>query len=536
MVGPESFPAQAPIPSRHQAPDWGRLAWAVVAVGALLRLVRFALDSPLWWNEAFLAVNFLRRNFTALLRPLDYGQVAPIGFLWAELAVVETLGFREWTLRLVPLVGGLLALVAFRRLALAAAPGLGGLLAVAILAASYHPIRLAAEVKPYATDLLVAAMLLALAVGWLRQRRNLRPLVALAGLVPLALGVSHPAVFVAGGLTLALALPAWRAGPGARWAWLALGIGTVATFGGIYAVQTGAQSAATLAGMRAYWSDAFPPLDTPSRLPGWLVATHTGRMLAYPGGGDGGGSTATALLVIVGVAALLRRGDRAVLAALLAPFALTLVAAALRRHPYGGHPRVTQHLAPALCLLTGLGLAAIGARLRRPGAAGRFAIACLLALLGIGVVPLLGDVARPYRTTVERDARDFARRFWPEITRDAEVACLRWDLRGAPWESPDFDTALYLANQAISRPAHSRPSDLERVTSDHPLRCVLYHSGREPEPDLGDWLGDMQQRFRLVGQEERPVGTRGWVRVLTFVPGDREAPSSPVAGRPAAVE
>ena len=36
---------------------------------------------------------------------------------------------------------------------------------------------------------------------------------ALVAAVPLALGLSHPAVFVAGGISLALAAKAWKARP-----------------------------------------------------------------------------------------------------------------------------------------------------------------------------------------------------------------------------------------------------------------------------------------------------------------------------------
>ena len=51
------------------------------------------MNYPLWWDEAFVAVNFIRRDYLDLLRPLNYGQVCPILFLWCELTVVKILGF-----------------------------------------------------------------------------------------------------------------------------------------------------------------------------------------------------------------------------------------------------------------------------------------------------------------------------------------------------------------------------------------------------------------------------------------------------------
>ena len=37
--------------------------WAFVGLGVLLRIARYLMDYPLWWDEAFLAVNFIRRDY-----------------------------------------------------------------------------------------------------------------------------------------------------------------------------------------------------------------------------------------------------------------------------------------------------------------------------------------------------------------------------------------------------------------------------------------------------------------------------------------
>ena len=77
-------------------------------------LPAYLLDFPLWWDEAFVAVNFLRRGYLDLLRPLDYGQVCPLLFLWAELTAVRWSGFSEWSLRLFPLACAVASVVLFR--------------------------------------------------------------------------------------------------------------------------------------------------------------------------------------------------------------------------------------------------------------------------------------------------------------------------------------------------------------------------------------------------------------------------------------
>ena len=152
-----------------------RATWAFVGLGVLLRVVRYLMDYPLWWDEAFLAVNFIRRGYLDLLRPLDYSQVCPILFLWIELTVVKLAGFSEWSLRLFPLACAGASVVVFRHVAGRVVRGVPLLLAVGIFAVSFHPIRHAADVKPYASDLLVALVLLVPVFAWLARPGPDRP-------------------------------------------------------------------------------------------------------------------------------------------------------------------------------------------------------------------------------------------------------------------------------------------------------------------------------------------------------------------------
>ena len=78
-----------------------------VTVGIVLRLVRYALAMPLWGDEASLALNIVNRGYAGLLHPLDYYQVAPIGFLWSERAVYSHWGMSESAMRLLPMAAGL---------------------------------------------------------------------------------------------------------------------------------------------------------------------------------------------------------------------------------------------------------------------------------------------------------------------------------------------------------------------------------------------------------------------------------------------
>jgi hypothetical protein len=164
-----------------------------------------------------LAENFLDQGFLDLLWPLENHQVAPIGFLWIELACVRALGFSEWSLRLFPLLCGIGSLFVFRHVAARLLAGIPLVLAVGCLAVAKAPSGLSANAKPYACDLFVAVVLLALAVEWLRRPDRTTWLWGLAAALPLAFALSFPAVFVAGAISLALVAPAWRCGQRRTW-------------------------------------------------------------------------------------------------------------------------------------------------------------------------------------------------------------------------------------------------------------------------------------------------------------------------------
>lgn len=494
-----------------QARRLDRAVWGCVAAGITLRLARYAMDFPLWWDEAFVAVNLLRRGFLDLLRPLDYGQVCPPLFLWAELAAVRLLGFSEWTLRLFPLGCAVASVPLFAFAAGRVFTGVPRLAAVAVFAVSYHPIRHAADVKPYASDLLVALVVLAVTLDGLRRPEHSRAgrLWLLALFAPLALSLSHPSVFAVAGAVAVWAPVVWRdANRRLRIAYAAFATSALTSFLVVYIGFTRHQAAATLALMQAQWQAGFPPFDSPAALAGWLVRVHTGDLFAYPCGGERGGSVLTTTLVLLGALMLWRTRRRAVLLACVAPYVLALAAAAIRRYPFGGvtdgsPARVVQYLVPAICLLAGAG-SAVGldlvrdARRRR-----RIGLAGLVVLAAIGIAPLVAEARHPYRSYQAQRAREFARRFWPEVSQGGVTpVCLRWDLGLPGWDSINLNVAVYLCNQAIYAP-HRRPGSAEGNSrpslnaGDRPMRYIL--SLCDPaDPRVASWLDEMRRSRGLA--------------------------------------
>lgn len=490
-----------------------RAAWGFVALGIVVRVCRYLLRFPLWGDESALAANFLDRGYLELLRPLDFQQVSPPLFAWIESTAVWILGFNEYSLRLFPFLCGLASVVLFRHVASRLMRGTALLLAVAIFSVAYYPLRHSAEVKQYASDLLVALGLLALAIEWWRRPERVGWLWALAAAVPVSLALSHPAVFVAGGVSVALLPLVWRSGR--RQAWFAYAMVNVAMIGAfalVFAISTGPQIAATNAEgiMKVYWAEAFPPVTRPIQFAVWLASVHTGQLFAYPFGGADHGSGALALgCCLVGVVFLVRQRRGFVLALCLAPFAVTFVAAAVGRYPYGGFARTSQHLAPAICLLAGLGGARLIARIRRPSLrhGSLIAAASLLAMFATG--QMIRDLTHPYRTEHDQRVREFARWFWNDKAIDAELVCTRADLNQGFFKATYLwrGIAQYLCNQRIYSPRHrdgGSADDWESMSPARPLRCVVFSRPglSRDEAAFTGWLADMQARFEWVGYEK----------------------------------
>lgn len=382
---------------------------ALVVLGLLWRTLRFALNFPFSADEASTGLHFLERGVTGLLLPLGYAQVAPVGFLLSELGIARMVGASETALRLLSWLEGVLALLLFWRLALITLRARSALLAIGIFGSAYYVVRHSTEAKPYAGDLLIALVFISLAWAVLDRADDARPWAGLLLLAPAAVWFSYPAVFVAGGAGMVLALKVVRAPTPRKVAALfAYGFLLAGSFLAMYLLVGRAQAQNIPGWMQDYWSDAFPPILQPWRLPLWLLDTHTGVMLAYPAGGARGGSTFTFLCVVAGAAALSRtRRDLVML--LLSPLPLAFVAAALRRYPYGDAIRTSLYMAPAFCLLAGAGLEKILKMVLPPRVASRGIRAAAAALAVIAVAGMAIDVAWPYKTPEDAGTRRVVR-------------------------------------------------------------------------------------------------------------------------------
>src|SRR5207248_5000196 len=134
-------------------------------------------------------------------------------------------------------------------------------------------------------------------VGWATWRdvRSYGHWLALIGVTVLGVWCSYPVVFPAAVVALLLGARVVRERsfrPAILW--LTYGFLMTASWGVMFFGFAGPQArhAAFLPELHT-WSNAFPPLEEPWKLPWWLLDIHTGQMLAYPHGGHDFGSKLT---------------------------------------------------------------------------------------------------------------------------------------------------------------------------------------------------------------------------------------------------
>lgn len=394
------------------------LSLLFLLMGVVARVNRYAINGAIWGDEAMLAFNLATRDWFGLTHMLDKMQTAPILFLWSERAMLLLLGSSEYALRLLPLFAGIAALFVFADFARRATSPLAAMLAIGLLAVARWPISLSATVKPYASDLLVAAVFINLAHRWWLTPTKLWPLVMLTIITPIALSASYTAVFVAGGVALFL-LPRvwWDASPRVKGLYGIFVLLMVCTFCLNYLLhihgQLEEQGRALAEFMRRYWADGFPPAE-PIAFLRWAILINTGRLFAYPVGDANGGSVFTFLLFLWGIRILWRRGPRPLLVLLLVPFLLNFLAAVLGKYPYGGCCRLSQHLAPAICLIVGVAFQELIERFSSNHKAWlrNTAVVCTF-LFGIGVAIIAVDLASPDHDPISAWSRGVHR----EITR-----------------------------------------------------------------------------------------------------------------------
>jgi hypothetical protein len=158
---------------------------------------------------------------------------------------------------------------------------------------------------------------------------------------------------------------------------------------------------------------------------------------------------------------------------------MNLGGAMLRRYPYADSPRIGQHLAPAICLLIGVGAAALIRTFVPTGAAMRNVL--ILLFIAAVILGLSGPLALLIQPTsalrADRSARQFVRGLLRQIPPDATVAVLQ------PANESSVLMRWYLHEWPGRIVWNAQPADLLRQTST-PIWFISTVPNAESESDI----------------------------------------------------
>ena len=132
-----------------------------ILIGVSVALLDLIQNKSLWLDEACLALNIVSKSYLELLKPLDYGQVSPIGFLFIEKFLNDTCGPQEWALRSFPFICFIISIYLFFYLNLKLLKSIKiSLIACVLFSLNLTLINYATEVKQYSVDVLFSILII----------------------------------------------------------------------------------------------------------------------------------------------------------------------------------------------------------------------------------------------------------------------------------------------------------------------------------------------------------------------------------------
>jgi uncharacterized membrane protein len=362
----------------------------IICLGVCLRLIVYARNHDLCLDEASLWGNIAGKPIHEFSTALSADQLAPLGFLIAERAVVSLLGRSLLVGRLIPFLCGLGALILFLPLAEKILPRRAALVAVALFALSDDLVFYSSELKPYSLDLAVAV---ALALATLHAIG--RPVSGWFGW-GMAIGAiaspwfSFPAVFIVSGCGMALILSSLISGR-LRDAALWCSVGVAWALSWLAAYKSTLAILSPYTSMYMFWDFAFMPVwplpmsvERTYQTAGILLEVFVNPLNMVHR--DWAGVLLPLLVLLVGTASLARRSWRTWII-LVVPVFLAVFASSIRRYPF--HGRLILELVPAFYLVI-----ALGAERLRDDTSGLSRLGAKVLLIALLAYPCLAGVCQ----------------------------------------------------------------------------------------------------------------------------------------------
>jgi len=319
----------------------------IIATGICLAIYQFLLGHSLWLDEAMLALNIIRRNFGELLKPLDYQQVAPIGFLFIEKIFTLVFGKHDFSLRIFPLISSLVSIPLYYLFVYQLTQSrVITLLATSMFSISNVFVKYATQAKQYPVDMFCAVAILYFSFRLRLQSRQSLVLFTLLGSIILWFSnVSVIMLFVIGlyllyseaylkrNFKIFFVLPWW-----------------VLSFVVYYVLIIYAHPHTQF--MQDFWQDAFLSIFPPSLDTGAFLIHGSEQVLSILGFGPFWFIPLAVLWVAVGF--LIKERNLTLLFVCFTPIFVHLVLSAIKLYPFAG--KLFIYFTPLLLLLFSVGI------------------------------------------------------------------------------------------------------------------------------------------------------------------------------------
>ncbi|MCX7995120.1 MAG: glycosyltransferase family 39 protein [candidate division WOR-3 bacterium] len=327
----------------------------LIVAGIIARLSQYLFNRSLTEGEAPLALNIISRSYPELLKPLDYNQAAPIGFLFIEKFFVNIFGNNEFALRFFPFATGLLSIFLFCEILRFTVGFRTVVFAIVFFIINDHLIYFSSEVKPYSSDVFFSLLLLMLAIEVTRKDFRADTLIyfSIGGIF--FLWFSFPAVFVFAGLYLVLFyLTIKNKRFNSLLVMLVTGFLWLLSLISNYTICL--RHYAFSKGLLEFWHANFIPFPPSSWNDFYQIFYLMIRAFKNPGGFSIYDMILAISCFIVGVVFFYRR-YRFYFLLFIAPLLMTILGSILKLYPFEG--RVILFLAPVLIVFVAMGISLI---------------------------------------------------------------------------------------------------------------------------------------------------------------------------------
>jgi hypothetical protein len=203
------------------------------------------------------------------------------------------------------------------------------------------------------------------------------------------------------------------------------------------------------------------------------------------------------------------------------------LAAALEKYPYGASARVAQHVAPAACMLIGTGIVCALREILGARRAIRVLPIAVLPFLAVVLGGLVRDVARPYHSRADAQARDVIELLRRESEPDGSWLVFASHERNAraPFYSKYVGMGGRLHFQILSQAPATvlwgpDPAAMESVGYEAGPTWMIAYGNRVFEPDRDDLDAYVREVAEVLGEpgvvERHDLPDGEWIEVVRF--------------------